>query len=88
MVFLRKNVDIFAWSTYEALEVDKKFMCHHLNVNPTAIPKRQPPWRSSKEHAEAVKEQVDKLKRVGAIKEAFYLEWLANMVMVKKKSEK
>ena len=86
MVFLRKNVDIFAWSTYEALEVDKKFMCHH--VNPTAIPKRQPPWRSSKEHAEAVKEQVDKLKRVGAIKEAFYLEWLANMVMVKKKSEK
>ena len=56
LVFLRKNVDIFAWSTCKALEVDKKFMCHHLNVNLTAVPKRQPPWRFSKEHAEAVKE--------------------------------
>ena len=29
-----------------------------------------------------------KLKRVGAIKEVFYPEWLANTVVVKKKSEK
>ena len=29
-----------------------------------------------------------KLKKVGAIKEVFYLEWLANTVVVKKKSEK
>ena len=29
-----------------------------------------------------------KLKRAGAIKEVFYLEWLANTVVVKKKSEK
>ena len=28
------------------------------------------------------------LKRAGAIKEVFYLEWLANRVMVKKKSGK
>ena len=29
-----------------------------------------------------------KLKRAGAIKEVFYLEWLANTVVVKKKSGK
>ena len=29
-----------------------------------------------------------KLKRVGAIKEAFYLEWLANMMVVNKKNGK
>ena len=29
-----------------------------------------------------------KLKQVGAIKEVFYLEWLANIVVVKKKSGK
>ena len=29
-----------------------------------------------------------KLKRVGAIKKVFYPEWLANTVVVKKKSEK
>ena len=28
------------------------------------------------------------LKRAGAIKKAFYLKWLANIVVVKKKSEK
>ena len=29
-----------------------------------------------------------KLKQVGAIKEVFYLEWLANIVVVKKKNGK
>ena len=29
--------------------------------------------------------EVNKLKQVGAIKEVFYLEWLANTVVVKKK---
>ena len=32
--------------------------------------------------------EVMKLKRAGAIKEVFYPEWLANTVVVKKKSEK
>ena len=49
--FLRKNVDVFAWSAYEAPGVDPSFICHHLNVNPSITPKKQPPWRPSKEHA-------------------------------------
>ena len=68
--------------------MDPNFICHHLNVNPTVVPKRQPHQRSSKKHVEAVKEKVDKLKQAGAIKETFYPEWLANTVVVKKKSEK
>ena len=35
-----------------------------------------------------MRSEVMKLKRAGAIKEVFYLEWLANTVVVKKKSEK
>ena len=50
------------------------FFCHHLNVNPSITPKKQPPRRSSKKHFDAVKEEVIKLKRVGAIKEVFYPE--------------
>jgi len=38
IVFLRKNVDVFAWSAYEAPEVDPNFICHHLNINPSIIP--------------------------------------------------
>ena len=60
--FLRKNVDVFAWSSYEASGVDPNFICHHLNVNPSITPKRQPPQHPSKEHVEAVRNKVIKLK--------------------------
>ena len=86
--FLTKNVDVFAWSAYKASGLDLNFICHHLNVNPSVIPKNQPPQCSSKDHSNAVKEEVVKLKWVEAIKEVFYLEWLANTVVVKKKSRK
>ena len=37
--FLKRNIDVFAWNTYEAPGVDPDFICHHLNVNPLIIPK-------------------------------------------------
>ena len=86
--FLKQNIDVFAWNTYETPRVDPEFICHHLNVNPLVAPKKQLPRRSSKEHAEAVREEIAKLKQAGAIKEVFYLEWLANTVVVKEKSGK
>ena len=81
-------MDVFAWDTYEAPGVDLSFICHHLNVNPSVTPKKQPPRRPSKEHANAVKDEVTKFKKVGAMKEVFYPEWLVNTVVVKKKSRK
>ena len=86
--FLRANVDVFAWSPYEAPSVELNFIYHQLNVNPSVIPKRQPPRRPSKEHAEVVRSEVAKLKQAGAIKEVFYPQWLANTVVVKKKTGK
>ena len=85
---LRRNVDVFAWDAYEAPGLDPKFICHHLNVNPSITPKRQPHRRPSKEHVEAVKSEVTKLKQAVAIKEVFYPQWLANTVVVKKKTGK
>ena len=86
--FLMRNIDVFAWSTYETPRVDPNFIFHHLNVNPSIISKKKPSQHSSKEHSNVVKEEVIKLKRVEAIKEIFYLEWLANTVVVRKKSGK
>ena len=86
--FLRRNIDIFVWNTYEALGVDPSFICHHLNVNPSIIPKKQLLRHSPKDHSNAVRDEVTKLKQARAIKEVFYPEWLANTVVVKKKSEK
>ena len=79
---------MFAWDAYEAPGVYPNFICHHLNVNPSITPRRQPPRRPSKEHVEAVENEVTKLKQAGAIKEVFYPQWLANTVVVKKKTGK
>ena len=60
--FLWRNVDVFAWSAYKTLEVDPSFICHHLNVNSSATPKKQPAWCSSRDHFDVVKDEVMKLK--------------------------
>ena len=86
--FLKQNIDVFARNTYEASGVDPDFIFHHLNVNLLVAPKKQLPRRPSKEHAEAIRQEVTKLKQAGVIKEVFYPKWLANTVVVKKKSGK
>jgi len=68
--------------------VDPKFIVHRLNVDPSFPPKKQKLRRSAKEHVEAVRSEVQRLNEVGAIREIFYLEWLANTVVVKKKNGK
>ena len=68
--------------------MDPSFIYHHLNVNPSVTPKKQLLWHSSKDHSDAVRDEVTKLKQAGAIKEVFYPEWLANTVVAKKKGGK
>ena len=86
--FLKRNIDVFPWNAYETPGVDPEFIYHHLKVNPLITPRKQPPRRLSKEHAKTVQEEVTRLKQADAIKEVFYPEWLANTVVVKKKSGK
>ena len=86
--FLRRNINVFVWSAYEASRVDPNFICHHLNTNPSAVSKKQPLRCLSKEYSDVIKEEVVKLKQAGAIKEVFYTKWLANTVVVKRNSGK
>ena len=88
LLFLIQNIDVFAWSPYEVPGVDLEFIVHRLNVDPSFHPKKQKPKRSAKEHVKAVKLEVKRLKKAGAIKEVFFLEWLANTVVVRKKNGK
>ena len=85
---LRRNIDVFAWDAYEAPRVNPNFICYHLNVNSSITPRRQPPRHPSKEHVKVIKNEVTKLKLARAIKEVFYSQWLANTVVVKKKTGK
>ena len=84
ILFLINNLDVFVWNTYEAPRVNPNFICHRLNVDPRCPPKKQKTCRSSDIHVKIVREEMDKLKEVGAIKEVYYPEWLANTVVVKK----
>ena len=85
--FLKRNIDVFAWDDCDAPGIDPAFICHHLNVSSSITPKKQPPRRPSREHADAIRDEVMKLKRARAIKEIFYPKWLANTMVVKKKVE-
>ena len=58
MGFLKRNIDMFAWNAYEAPGVDSSFICHHLNVNPFVVPKKQPHRCSSKDHSDAIKDEM------------------------------
>ena len=68
--------------------VELEFITHKLNMDPLFPSKKQKPRRSAKQHVEAVKEEVPRLKQAGTIKEVFFSEWLSNTVVVKKKNGK
>lgn len=65
LLLLIQNVDVFAWNPYEVPKVDPKFIVHKLNVDPLFPPKKQKPRRLAKEHVEAIKQEVRRLKEVG-----------------------
>ena len=86
--FLKRNIDVFAYDACDASGFDPAFICHHLNVNLSITPKKQRPQRPLREHADAIRDEVMKFKRAGAIKDVFYPEWLANTMVVKEKNGK
>ena len=88
LLLLVKNVDVFAWSPYEVSRVDSESIVNRLNMDPSFPPKKQKLRRLAKEHVEAIKQEVKRLKDAVVIKEVFFLKWLANTVVMKKKNGK
>ena len=88
LLLLVKNVDVFAWSPYEVSGVDSESIVNRLNMDPSFPLKKQKLRRLAKEHVEAIKQEVKRLKDAVVIKEVFFLKWLANTVVMKKKNGK
>ena len=88
LLFLIHNVDVFIWDPYEVPGLDPEFIVHKLNVDSSFPLKKQKPRRSTKEHVEAMRQEVGRLKEVEAVREIFVPNWLANTVVVKKKNGK
>ena len=86
--FLRKNIDVFAWSHEDMPGIDPNIITHRLNVHPSFKPVRQKKRVFAPERDNAIKEEVQKLTLVKFIQEVYYPDWLAKVVMVKKTNGK
>jgi hypothetical protein len=86
--FLDKNNDVFAWSTSDMIGVNRDVIKHKLQVNLSAKPKKKKLHKMSDEKVEAAWAEVHHLLDEVFIREVTYPEWLANVVMVRKKNGK
>ena len=59
--FLKKNVDVFAWSHEDMPGIDPRVITHRLNVNPSFKPIRQKKRVFAPERDNAIKDEIHKL---------------------------
>ena len=85
--FLKKSIDVFVWSHEDMSGIDPSVITHRLNVYPSSKPVHQKKRVFVPERDNAIKEEVQKLTTTEFIREVYYLDWLANVVMVKKAND-
>ena len=88
IAFLRKNQDVFAWLHKDMVGIDPSISCHHLNIDSHFSPVQHKRRLLDKERSRALKEEVEKLRENGFIREAYYPSWVANPVLVPKPNRK
>jgi len=70
------------------LGIDPSIIVHRLNVSPSFSPIRQKKRVFAQERDMAIAVEVHKLQEAKFIRDVYYPEWLANIVMVKKANRK
>uniref|UniRef100_A0A2N9I0U3 Uncharacterized protein n=1 Tax=Fagus sylvatica TaxID=28930 RepID=A0A2N9I0U3_FAGSY len=85
---LESNLDVFAWTHDDMPGIDPATICHKLNVDPSIRPIKQKRRVFAPDRNQAISDEVEKLLTAGFIREVFYPDWLANVVMVKKANGK
>ena len=86
--FLKENLNVFAWSHEDMPGISPEVIQHKLNVNLKRKPVQQR-WRVfAPERDQVVIEEVTKLLTTGFIREVYYPDWLANVVLMKKANGK
>ena len=68
--------------------IDPSIIIHRLNISPSFPPIQQKKQVFAPEQDQAIVEEIHKLQEVSFIREVYYPNWLANIVMVKKASRK
>ena len=67
-------------------KIDPNIAYHKMAIDPSVklVPKKKKNRHHGQKHLTTIKVKIDKLLKVGFIKEALHTAWLANVVMVKK----
>ena len=86
--FLKESIDVFAWSHEDMPGIDPSVITHHLNIYHSSKPVRQKKRVFALEQDNVIKEEVQKLTMTKFIREVYYPNWLANVVMVKNANDK
>nr|XP_016512229.1 PREDICTED: uncharacterized protein LOC107829270 [Nicotiana tabacum] len=86
--FLANNADLFAFSHAEMSDIPNEIATHKLNANPFYPPLWQVRRKFNAAINDVVREEVEKLLENGSIIKSKYPQWVANVVMVKKKNGK
>ena len=86
--FLRRNQDVFVWTHADIMRIHPEVMCHLLNIDPQAKPMHQKRRALDADYYRALQDEVDHLLKIGFIRESYYPDWLANLVLVLKPNRK
>ena len=70
--FLKKSIDVFAWSHEDMMGIDPSVITHHLNIYPSTKTIRQTKRVFAPERENAIKEKVQKLTATNFIREVYY----------------
>ena len=79
---------MFAWSYTDMEGIDPKFYQHKINLKEGAVPVKQQRYRMNPNYAKQVKEEIDRLLRVGFIYPVEKATWISPIVIVPKKNMK
>lgn len=83
-----RREDVFTWSHDDLLGMDSNVAYHKLTINKEVKPVRQKKRCFNHERYNAINSEVEKLLKVGSIREVIYHEWISNVVLVNKANSK
>ena len=86
--FLRAKRDIFTWKPSDMLGILREVAEHALKIHLGSKPVKQRLCRFNEGKCRTIIEEIAKLLVAGFIKEVYRPEWLANPILVRKKSGK
>ena len=88
ITLLKEFRDVFAWSYEDMWGLDPQLYQHQIHLSNDAKPVAQRRYWINPNYAARVKEETDKLLRVGFIQLMKKATWLSTIVVVPKKNNK